>query len=151
MDFSDFLERLDGIVEVFREKVNKAKTGWTIYGRPCKRRPSLVEVACHLELNETYTQELLERLKFQAPVFALVDGSMSFKQQFTRGCAIDCQCNTPWHQCTLWERQPWVAYELPLPDVGQRFGGQVAAVTVGGQIAPFSGSAEDAPHRRLGG
>ena len=79
--FLRLLERLDGIVEVFREKVHKAKTGWTVYGRPCKRRPSLVEVACHLELNETYTQELLERLKFQAPVFALVDGSMSFKLQ----------------------------------------------------------------------
>ena len=145
-DFSDFLECLNCVVKAFREKVHKAKTSWKIYGRPYKRRPYLAEVPCYTELNETYTKELLKRAKLQAPVFTLIDGDMSFKPRFTRGFANDCQCNTPWHERSLWERQPWVAYELPLLDAGLQFGCQVPVVAVAGLISPASGSAEDSPH-----
>ena len=143
-DLSDLLGRLNCVVEAFRDSFHKATTSWKIYGRAYKRRPYLVEATCHTKLYETYTQELLKRTKFHAPVFALADGNMSFKPRLTRSFAIDCQCNTPWHERSLWERQPWVAYELPLVDAGQQFGRPVATPAAVRQIAPAPVSVENA-------
>jgi len=140
-DLVEFHERLTLKIERFQEDLRKARApqGWSIYGRPYKHRPYLVEVASRTKLDEAYTQELLQRVRFQAPIFALVDDDASMKPRFSRGWAPDCQCNTPWHQRSLWERQPWVAYELP--DVAQQLPCRIAAAAVPEPVAPASGSA----------
>jgi hypothetical protein len=100
---------------LFHEDARRANTpvGWTIHGRAYKQRPHLVEVDSLSELNEGYTQGLLERIDFKAPVFALVAGDPSLRPRFTRAATQNCQCNTPWNERNLRERQPWVAYQLP--------------------------------------
>ena len=143
MQFSGFLERLQCLTNRYREDIRKASApeGWRIYGRPYKHRPYFVEVSSCAKLDEAFTQELLERAGFQAPVFALVHGRATSKPRLSRGWAPGCQCNTPWHQRSLWERQPWVAYGLPPQGVAQQSHEQFGAAVVVELMAPASGSA----------
>ena len=147
-DFVDFLIRLRCLGKVFDEDVRSARAPdrWKIYDRAYRRKPYLVEVPRYAGLDHTYTQDLLEHVKFQAPIFALVDGDAALKPRVTRGWAQDCKCNTPWHERSLWERQPWVTYEVPPPQAASRFGCRIAAAAVAEQTAPASGSAALALH-----
>ena len=115
--------------------------GWSIYGKPYKCRPYLAEAASRWDLNLNCTQQLLELADFKAPVFALVGTPDDGRPRLTRG-GTGCQCNTPWHHRSLWERQPWVAYELPLPNASEEPGHGVFEQSASAQTAPASGSAD---------
>ena len=112
LSVEDFLEFQRLWKHVYYGRQASTIEDWSIYGKPYKHRPYSAEVASHFELNDAYT---LEHVGFKAPVFALADGVKFSKRRFTQVATQECQCNAPWHQRSLWERQPWVAYELPPP------------------------------------
>ena len=120
------LEGYQGVLAEFERRVEDAKRvhtsaieGWRLNGPSgysSTQRAHLTTSTHFSELDGSRIQQVLQRNNFQSPIFALVDGSAAaLKPRFTRCSTDDCCCNVPWHQRAPWERQPWIAYELPVP------------------------------------
>jgi len=91
---------------------SEIRAGLSSKSLPRQHRMVIDRVRYECDLDHDFTQEALKQRGFESPIFALVDDLVGVPRQ-TRGATEDCSCEVPWHMRSIWQRAPWVVYELP--------------------------------------